>query len=83
MCCLPFSALEEDVTVGPIAHLANVWIRKDKRRSRTIKQLHVAFLELNIDAEFYVGKAKRKKTGLVKVFNRKEFYDKIYKKRSK
>ena len=77
ICNAPFSPLEEDVVSGNIAYLANIWVRKDRRRGFVIKQLVEAFKDMNKDAEFFVGEAKRKKTQPVKVFNRKEFYDKL------
>lgn len=80
ICNVPFSPLEEDVTKGPIAYLANTWIKKEKRGKKNIMLLKSLFLEQNKDAEFFVGEAKRKKVGMVKVFNRKEYFDQLYKK---
>lgn len=79
ICNRPFSAMEEDINTGNIAYVANVWVHKDYRRSVAIQILKHRFFELNQDCDYFVGEAKRKKVGLVKVFNRKDFYNKLNK----
>lgn len=68
ICKAPFSAYLEDVETGAIAYLANTWIHKDYRRTNVYRLMRDIFMEQNRDCEYYVGDARRKRTGLIKVF---------------
>lgn len=83
MCGEYFSAYEEDVEEGKVAYVANTWIRKSHRRGKVYKDLRNRFYSENYDeCEYFMGKAKRKKTGLVKVFTKDQVYKKMNKKDS-
>ena len=74
ICKAPFSAYTEDVETGNIAWLANTWIHKDFRRGSVYKILKFGYYEQNQDCEYFAGDARRKRTGLIKVFKRDEIF---------
>ena len=76
ICQLPFAIGEENIEQGPIAYVANIFVQPQARKSWVIKDLTKQFFTQNIDADFFVGEAHRKKTGLVKVFSWQEAYQK-------
>lgn len=72
ICKAGFSAYVENVETGPVCYLANTWIKEEYRDRDVLKQLRYKFLEQNKSCEYYVGDARRKKTGLIKVFTNKK-----------
>jgi len=67
ICKETFSAYTEDVETGNIAYVANTWIHPDYRWE-VYKILRNKFFNQNKDCEYFVGDARRKRTGLIKVF---------------
>lgn len=78
VCHAPFNAPEEDVETGNIAYVANVWVRKQERRGEVIRFLKDEFVKQNFMCEYFCGEAIRKKTGLIKVFNRSKIGELIH-----
>lgn len=76
LCCAPFSIYSEDLEHGNICLVRNVTIHPEWRRSWVLPFLRNELFIRNIDAEYFVGEAKRKKTGLVKTFTKQEAYAK-------
>ena len=76
VCSAPFNIYEEDITKGEVCYLPNIWIHPDYRRSSIFKQFKRDFFRSNLDAEYFVGKALRKKTQPIKVFKKQEAYEK-------
>ena len=72
ICGERFSALTENITNGYIAYVANTFIRVDYRNGKVYKMLRDRFFEANRDCQYFVGEARRKKAGFIKVFNRKD-----------
>jgi hypothetical protein len=75
ICHEPFFPIQEDINTGDICYLANIWIRPD-RRNDIIKTLKLMFFRQNYICKYFIGHALRKKTQPIKVFTRKQFYDK-------
>ena len=70
-----FSSYKENVTDGNIAYLANVWIHEDYRQNKKIdKDIRNMFMSLNKYCDYFVGEARRKRTGLIKVFKRSQIH---------
>lgn len=76
ICYAPFNIYEENITEGPICYLANIWIHPEHRRGAVIRQFKYDFFRCNMDAEYFVGEAFRKKTQPIKVFKKQEAYKK-------
>ncbi len=68
LCHEPFHVGEEDIETGPILYVANVTILSSHRRTYVYKILRHRLVKQNLDAEYFVGHALRKKTQPVKVF---------------
>ena len=68
LCHLPFDVGLEDIEHGPIAYVANTTILPEYRDGQVAKTLQEAFFKQNMDAEYLVGEALRKKTQPVKIF---------------
>jgi len=68
---------DEDRLSGNICYLANIWVDKDCPYD-VLKVLKKSFFQANSGCEYYVGEARRKKTGLVKVFKRSELKGKLF-----
>ena len=79
VCHTHFSAPFEDTLNGNICYVANAWIDKKYRMGKVYKDLRDRFFKLNCHCDFFVGEALRKKTQPIKVFTRKDFYDKYTK----
>lgn len=78
VCHAPFSAFLEDVQTGNICWVANVWIRKDVRRSDVFDFLKKQFYFLNRDCEYFGGHALRKKTQPIKVFKKQNLKSRLF-----
>lgn len=74
ICHQPFIAPFENTTDGNLCYVANVWVQKEHRRGKVIKDLKERFFKLNSHCEFFVGEALRKKTKPIKVLTKKEFF---------
>lgn len=72
VCGEPFSAVCEDVQTGWIAVVGNTYISPDYRDSSVAKQLRDRFFEVTKECRFFVGEAKRKKAGYIKVFKKED-----------
>lgn len=72
ICGEHFSAYHEDVQSGPIAYVANTFIRPEWRSTSCAKELKRAFFEANSHCTHFVGEARRKKSAPVKVFKRED-----------
>ena len=77
VCCEEFSAIQEDVQTGNIAYVANTFIRKEYRKGEVYKMLRDRFFEANKACDYFVGEARRKKVGLIKVFKRDKILERI------
>ena len=71
VCHAPFNPLQENIGSGDIAYVANVTIKPEYRKDVIAKYLRNKFFIRNFDCEYFVGEANRKKTGLIKVFTKK------------
>jgi hypothetical protein len=58
----------ENIQTGPVCYLANTTIRPSHRMGYVYMILADKFFEQNSDAEYFCGRASRKRPGLVKVF---------------
>jgi len=81
VCHETIHSMTEDVSGGPVCYLANIWIRKEKRRGDTLRKLRDLFFYYNSDSEYFVGHALRKKTQPIKVLKKIDFYNKHIKKK--
>lgn len=72
VCDEKFSAMYEDVSHGQIAYLANIYIEEDHRDSKVIKMLRDRFFEVNKLCTHFVGEARAKRSGFIKVFKRSQ-----------
>lgn len=79
ICGEPFSAYLEDVNSGNIAYVANTWIKEDERRGRVVRILKLMFYKNCCSCDYYVGEARRKRTGLIKVFKREDLQSRLFK----
>lgn len=76
ICCESFYPMEEDIENGNIAYLANTFIYPDYRQGKVYVTLRNRFMEQNKECDYFVGEARRKKVGLIKVFKREEIFKK-------
>lgn len=72
----PFDIFEENVEVGPVCYLADIWIKDSYRKSSVLTDLKHKFFTRNEDADYFVGEALRKKSQPIKVFKRQEAFKK-------
>ena len=77
ICHEPILVDKEDIEHGPIAYVANTHILEGYRFGDVYKRLVELFTKQNFSAKYFVGEATRKKHSPVKVFNRKDFLNKI------
>jgi ribosomal protein S18 acetylase RimI-like enzyme len=61
VCWTRFSALEEDVTEGPVAHISDIWVRPDKRGQGVTEKLIDMFKQANHDADYFVSQRVKAK----------------------
>jgi len=79
VCGETFSAYTEDIVNGNIAYVANAWIHPDYRRTKIFRMGKMEFFKRNFKCDYFVGEARRKKCGLIKVFKKAELSSKIFK----
>ena len=70
VCHAQFSAYLEDVQHGPVAYVANTYIKPEYRRTNVYKILRLGFFKFTYNCEYFVGHALRKKTQPIKVLRR-------------
>jgi len=68
ICGEGFSAIQENVTNGYIAYVANTFVQPEARKKEVLKMLRDRFFEVNKCCLYFVGEARRKSTAPVKVF---------------
>lgn len=66
-----FNIIEEDITEGPIAYMANVCVRHDLRGAETFKKLQRRFFSENADARYITGTKNGKRYKPIAVFKRR------------
>jgi hypothetical protein len=74
-----FNQLEENISQGNIAYVANTWIHPDFRNGVVYKILRNRFFAKCKHCDYYCGVALRKKTQPVKVYRVKDLVNKLYK----
>jgi hypothetical protein len=79
ICHAPFSAYLENVTDGNVAYVANTYIEPAYRKSNVYYTLRNQFFKQCRHCDYFVGDARRKKTGLIKVYNKAQLVNKLYK----
>ena len=72
VCHVPFKQLQENITDGKIAYVANTFILPEYRNSEVYKILKSKFFEYTKNCDYYCGVALRKKHQPIKVFTKKE-----------
>lgn len=78
LCRAPFSSYLENVTGGYIAYVANTWISEGYRKTGVAKWLRNEFFKQNYGAKYFCGEARRKRTGLLKVFKKEDLKSKLF-----
>lgn len=76
ICGAEFNPFDEDTTSGYVAYVANIWVHPQQRDSIVIKILRTKFFTYCFKCGYFVGEARRKKCGLIKVFRQPEFFNK-------
>ena len=74
-----WNQLDEDITTGNLAYVANTWIHPDFRQGAVYKVLRNRFFAMCNKCEYYCGSALRKRTQPIKVFKVKDLVNKLYK----
>lgn len=70
---------DENTTDGYISYVFNVWIDEKYRKGEVYRMMRNRWYELYGGTEFYCGHAKRKHTGLYKVFKVSDLKSKLFK----
>jgi ribosomal protein S18 acetylase RimI-like enzyme len=70
ICFKNFSAIEEDVSEGNIAYIADIWVHPDYRGTDVCDRLVQSFAELNLDADYYVSERIKSKVKYVRVYDK-------------
>jgi len=70
ICWHEFNALEEDVTVGPVAYISDIWVRPESRGTGKTKILIEMFKQANSDAEYYVSHRANHKVKYYRVYDK-------------
>lgn len=79
VCQESISPFSEDISLGNVCVVHNVWIRKDKRRSYVTKWMIEMFYRLNSMCDYYVGHALRKtQSQPIKIFKRSELKSSLF-----
>ena len=79
VCGQTISPFDEDITLGNVCVVHNVWINKEYRRSYVTKWMIKMFYKLNSICDYYVGHALRKSSSQpIKVFKRSDLKSSIF-----
>lgn len=83
LCNAPINIYEEDIVTGPVAYVADIYIKPQYRQTSVMSELKYKFFKDTINCDYFVGEAKRKSVGMVKTFSRQEAYTKWARKMEK
>ena len=70
LCGEPFSPMQEEVFHGPVAYLANIWIKSDERDGRIMKILRLKFFGHTTECKFITGHLTKRLHAPFQIFKR-------------